>query len=1240
MKPTCGCCAGIQIVTPELEANRPGLPPIAYRVGTHATFLESMIARLSSLYLDVPAVDGSGSLTQLYPLKQLTTREPSDPSIAILDAWAVVADVLSFYEERIANEGYLPTATERRSILELARLVGYKLRPGVSASVFLAFTVANAFQGVIPKGTRSQSIPGTGETAQFFETSYDLPARDTWNSLRPRLTRPQVITLGNDGPGNQALPFDSGSDARTRDTIYFKGISTNLKSGDGLLIVSGDGPGQQVLRFIASVDAQADQKRTEVVLQVPPPQLQTSGQGGAVQEAVATLQTALQPVINEVSGDFPGSDIASQVVTILQPLLTNAALLTSAAAVAALVSAAIPQIQELHDVAVKRKFTRLEPWLADLLAALNSLVNQLPSLDDVKVLVAGSSAQATPTLATSSLANLAAILDQLATPPSPQPSNPARLTRTVSQAFSPASDIAPRLLAAFKPAAASTLYKAWANVGTPPIQVRVFAMRVKAQLFGYNAPLQIHLDGRGNITGTVTDWPVVVLGKGNGAAPPPTWHETPSFVYLDSSYDKILPNSWIVVQTPKSTITTAQFLYAKAVNPAALSRGDYGMSSKTTLIELGSPTNPTDSTQDLKWITQDENDATFQPSNTPPDDDFKAIRETLVYAQAEALDLAEEPLDRDVEGNAIELDGLYDGLESGRWIMVSGERTDVPNVTGVIGNELAMIAAVTQGPGKDSCRAYGTSDIPFTRIYYVTEPNKAGDRLVVGVPASLPPLFLNSIPDPNTPDGNQQICDPVQLAPGFYANAYVPTAEERGGTFSAFADTLLDPASGNPPFPGGNIPQNRWDPNDANNPTPVFAWRIRTVTSGSDSIHTTIALANDLAYKYDSTNVSISANVVKATHGQTVGEVLGDGDATQTFDTFALHQKPLTYISAATPDGADSTLLVRVNELEWHESSDLAGLGPKDHGYVTQTDDSDQTTVVFGNGEHGARVPSGTANIKATYRYGIGSPGNVQPSQISQLATHPLGVQGVINPLAATGGADRDTTNQARRNAPVAVMALDRLVSTDDYAEFARTYAGIGKASAVRLSDGRRQLVHVTIAGAGDIPIDQNSDLYNNLIQSLLNFGDPHQPLQVCVRKVQLLVIAAGVQIFPDYAWEDIERQIRTAALDAFSFDNRDLGQGAFLSELIALIQNIEGVSYVDVQIFDSVAEDVTAAQLAGLAATLQRKPHVAAQLARLNPNFDPTATSDPCPRFLAAELAVLSPDIPDTLILTQIGGS
>ena len=60
--------------------------------------------------------------------------------MALFDAWATIGDVLTFYQERIANEGYLRTATERRSVLELARLVGYQPRPGVAASVHLAYT--------------------------------------------------------------------------------------------------------------------------------------------------------------------------------------------------------------------------------------------------------------------------------------------------------------------------------------------------------------------------------------------------------------------------------------------------------------------------------------------------------------------------------------------------------------------------------------------------------------------------------------------------------------------------------------------------------------------------------------------------------------------------------------------------------------------------------------------------------------------------------------------------------------------------------------------------------------------------------------------------------------------------------------------------------------------------------------------------------------------------------------------
>ena len=70
-----------------------------------------------------------------------------------------LGDVLTFYQERIANESYLRTATERLSVLELARLIDYQLRPGVAASTYLAFTLEDA------PGALGQAL-SLGTTAQ------------------------------------------------------------------------------------------------------------------------------------------------------------------------------------------------------------------------------------------------------------------------------------------------------------------------------------------------------------------------------------------------------------------------------------------------------------------------------------------------------------------------------------------------------------------------------------------------------------------------------------------------------------------------------------------------------------------------------------------------------------------------------------------------------------------------------------------------------------------------------------------------------------------------------------------------------------------------------------------------------------------------------------------------------------------------------------------------------------------
>jgi hypothetical protein len=238
---TCGCCKKTDAL--ELKHyNQPGQSVISYRIETHAFFMQRMLARLSSQSLP--------DNKDLRPLTSLTSRESDDPSIAMLDAWAIAADVLTFYQERIASEGYLRTATERRSVLELARGIGYELNPGVAASTFLAFTVDDTpgSPGVTktPKGTKVQNIPVQGKLPQTFETVEYIEARAEWNALKPRLTQPQNLVIKTEN-----LVYENDTEVKQ---LYFAGTDTKLKEGDLLLIaIRNDANLQTLLKRIKRI---------------------------------------------------------------------------------------------------------------------------------------------------------------------------------------------------------------------------------------------------------------------------------------------------------------------------------------------------------------------------------------------------------------------------------------------------------------------------------------------------------------------------------------------------------------------------------------------------------------------------------------------------------------------------------------------------------------------------------------------------------------------------------------------------------------------------------------------------------------------------------------------------------------------------------------------------------------------------------------------------------------------------
>ena len=208
MSETCDCCVGVHVATPRPIVNWPGLLRLRYRMGTHGSFLASMVARLSSR--DHPSLAG------------LNARDPDDASTALLDGWATIADILTFYQEQIANEGYLRTATERRSILELGRLVGWVLRPGISATAFLSFTVDpdpldpakdpdKDRRVTIPEGTQAQNVPDPGHSRRLRWPPW--PCRRP--SRRTRISRPVPSGAGSSRVVDDPLdPVDGSRHAR------------------------------------------------------------------------------------------------------------------------------------------------------------------------------------------------------------------------------------------------------------------------------------------------------------------------------------------------------------------------------------------------------------------------------------------------------------------------------------------------------------------------------------------------------------------------------------------------------------------------------------------------------------------------------------------------------------------------------------------------------------------------------------------------------------------------------------------------------------------------------------------------------------------------------------------------------------------------------------------------------------------------------------------------------------------
>lgn len=234
---------------PRPRHNDPGKDAIDARVDVWAGFRQRMVDALSTQFTPP---DGDPA-TAPRPLRDLTSRDPSDGTLALIDAWAVACDVLAFYQERAVNETYLRTATERRSVVEIARMVGYDPAPGVAASTRLAFEIDATDRAPevvsLAAGLVVMSVPGQDELPQTWETLEDIEARAPWNAMVPRQTLPPRL----EGSATSA---------------WLAGVATRLEPGHTLLFLgdrqASPTSSEHCVVTVTAVEPERENDRTRV----------------------------------------------------------------------------------------------------------------------------------------------------------------------------------------------------------------------------------------------------------------------------------------------------------------------------------------------------------------------------------------------------------------------------------------------------------------------------------------------------------------------------------------------------------------------------------------------------------------------------------------------------------------------------------------------------------------------------------------------------------------------------------------------------------------------------------------------------------------------------------------------------------------------------------------------------------------------------------------------------------------
>lgn len=352
-----------------------------------------------------------------------------------------------------------------------------------------------------------------------------------------------------------------------------------------------------------------------------------------------------------------------------------------------------------------------------------------------------------------------------------------------------------------------------------------------------------------------------------------------------------------------------------------------------------------------------------------------------------------------------------------------------------------------------------------------------------------------------------------------------------------------------------------------------------TVSAGT-KVSTTSELGVDPVIFETDEDVTIApgaTETVGATEGESVSEDatspvgVSDGSPDQVFTLYHDSIIEGSLVLYVDEDGAGAG-----SAATWRFVAHLIDATSDERAYTTFTDEAGIISVIFGDNANGRIPPSGSV-ITAEYRIGGGERGNVGANTLTEPMASLAGVSAITNSSAASGGADAESMDNIRRNAPRSLSSINRAVTIEDYETLALKVPGVALAKATA-SVFSNVLLSISPLGGG-VPTDSLKDDVENY------FADKKAPgtslTIVDPTEVEINITLNPLAIRAQYSRTLVRQAVLNALGDLFDSTNVEFGQRVTLSAVYNAIASVEGVDYVVVTVLSTTGSGLADVVLA-----------------------------------------------------------